>query len=81
MLALMKMIWRSWKRLVHGLNGAISWTLMSIAYIIAIGPVATYFIVTRTDLTDRGLGDTEAESYWISLPPDEDDIRRAQRPW
>jgi hypothetical protein len=81
MLALMKTTWRTWKGMVHGLNAAISWTLMSIAYVSALGPVASYFLITRTDLTDRGLGDTEADSYWLNMPPDEDDIRTAQRPW
>lgn len=77
----MKTIWRSWKRVVHGLNAGIAWTLMTIAYFTAIGPVAAWFKLTGADLTDRGLGDTEADSYWLDVPPDEEDIRRAQRPW
>lgn len=54
---------------------------MSIAYFTAVGPVACYFLLTRTDLTDRGLGDEASESYWLNIPPNEDDIRTAQRPW
>lgn len=81
MLSAMKTIWRTWKGLVHNLNTVISWTLMSIAYFTAVGPVACYFLLTRTDLTDRGLGDEASESYWLNIPPNEDDIRTAQRPW
>ena len=80
MLAFMKLLWRKWKQVVHGINGAISFTLMSIAYITGLGPVAVYFKLTRADLIDRGLK-SERESYWLSLPPDTDDIRRVQRPW
>ena len=43
--------------------------------------MASYFLITRADLTDRGLGDAEADSYWLNMPPDEDNIRSAQRPW
>jgi hypothetical protein len=80
MLAFMKLLWRNWKRVVHGINGAISYTLMSTAYVIALGPVAIYFKLTRADLIDRGL-QAERESYWLELPQDTDDIRRVQRPW
>ena len=81
MLPLLKIIWKRWKRLTHGLNTAISWTLMAITYVIAIGPVAVFFKLTRADLIDRGLGDTEADTYWQRVPPDDQDVRRAQRPW
>lgn len=80
MLAFMKLLWRNWKRVVHGINGAISFTLMSTAYVIGLGPVAVYFKLTRADLIDRGL-QPERESYWLQLPQDTDDIRRVQRPW
>ncbi|MFT5682479.1 MAG: hypothetical protein ACI8RZ_003397 [Myxococcota bacterium] len=80
MLAFMKLLWRHWKRVVHGINGAISFTLMSVAYILGLGPVAVYFKITRADLLDRGLAE-ELESYWQELPPDEDDVIRVQRPW
>lgn len=80
MLAFMKLLWRNWKKVVHGINGAISFTLMSVAYILGLGPVAVYFKITRADLLDRGLGEG-LESYWIELEPDEDDVVRVQRPW
>ena len=81
MLVLLKLLWRNWKKIVHGINGAISFTLMSVAYIIGLGPVAVYFKLTRADLIDRGLGAAELESYWLGMPMDEDDVRRVQRPW
>lgn len=80
MLAFMKLLWRNWKRVVHGINGAISFTLMSVAYILGLGPVAVYFKITRADLLDRGLGEG-LESYWIALEPDDADVVRVQRPW
>ena len=81
MLSLLKHIWRSWKRAVHGLNAAISWTLMAFTYWTAVFPVAIGFKLFRPDPTDRGLGDPEASSYWLTPRLDPQDIRRAQRPW
>ena len=80
MLAFMKLLWRNWKKVVHGINGAISFTLMSVAYVLGLGPVAVYFKLTRADLIDRGLA-PELETYWKPIPHDEDDVRRVQRPW
>ena len=81
MLAFMKLLWRNWKKVVHGINGAISFVLMSVAYVVGLGPVAVYFRIVRSDLIDRGLGDPELETYWLVVPLDEDDVRRVQRPW
>ena len=81
MLAVMKRLWWGWKKAVHGLNAAISWTLMSIVYWTAMFPVAMGFRVFRPDPTDRGLGDPEAASHWLPPREERQDVRRAQRPW
>ena len=33
------------------------------------------------DLIDRGLGDPRSDTWWHPLPPDDDNVRRVQRPW
>ena len=81
MLAFLKLLWKNWKRFVHGINSAISWVLMSATYITAVGPVAIAMKLARSPLLDRSLGDPESTTCWQPLPPDVDDIRRVQRPW
>ena len=81
MLWLMKRIWWRWKQAVHGINAAISWTLMSIVYWTAMFPVAVGFRLLRPDPTDRGLGDPDAASDWKMPRTERQDIVRAQRPW
>ncbi len=81
MLALMKRLWWSWKKAVHGINAAISWTLMSVVYVTAMMPVALGFKLFRPDPTDRGLGDPNAETQWQKPRSERQDIRRAQRPF
>lgn len=81
MLVLLKRIWKAWKGLTHNLNAAISWLLMTVTYVVAMGPVAIFFRLTRADLIDRGLGDPRSDTWWHPLPPDDDNVRRVQRPW
>lgn len=79
MLILMKRIWRGWKGLTHGLNKAISWTLMAVAYFVAVGPVAIWFKLFKPDPLDRQLGPPDAPTYGLPARMTRQDIRRAQR--
>lgn len=81
MLSALKAIWRGWKRAVHGLNAAIAFVLMSFVYWTTMMPVALGFKLFRPDPIDRGLGDPDAESYWLAPRDNGQDVRRAQRPW
>jgi len=81
MLTVLKKIWKKWKHFAHGLNAGISWVLMAIAYVLAMGPVALWFRIRKEDLIDRGLGPADATSYWLPVTDEEQDVRRAQRPW
>lgn len=81
MLDLLKTLWRSWKRAVHGLNTAISLTLMTVVYVVAMAPVALGFRVFRPDALDRGLGSPDATTFWKPVGDLRQDVRRAQRPW
>ena len=81
MLSVMKALWRRWKGLAHGIIRAQNWLIMVVAYGVGMGPVAFIMLVRGEDLIDRCLGDLEGETYWLSLPAEEQDIRRAQRPW
>ncbi len=80
-LSMMKTIWRRWKGFAHGIIRAQNWTLMAIAYITAVAPVAIIMRLIDNDMTDRGLGDRESGSYWLKPMMSKEDIRRAQRPW
>lgn len=80
-LTLMKTIWRRWKGVAHGIIRAQNWFLMSVAYFVAVGPVAVVMRLKHKDLTDRGLGDPDSSTYWLDPAMGQQDIRRAQRPW
>ena len=80
-LTLMKIIWRRWKAVAHGIIRAQNWFLMAVAYVVAVGPVSIVMRLTHKDLTDRGLGAPDLESYWLEPQMGPEDIRRAQRPW
>ncbi len=81
MLNLMKALWRRWKRFAHAIIRGQNWLVMAIAYVVAMGPVALIMRLKSSDLIDRGLGDPDADSYWIPMKDVEQDIRRSQRPW
>ena len=81
MLRMMKALWRRWKGLAHGIIRVQNWLVMAVAYLIAMGPVAFFMRLKGADLIDRGLGDSDSESYWIVMSDERQDIRRSQRPW
>lgn len=81
MLSLMKSIWRSWKRAVHGINAAISMTLMSVAYVVAVTPVALFMKISRGDPLDRGESDMSLPTFGKAARFRVETIRSAQRPW
>ncbi|MDP6934148.1 MAG: hypothetical protein QGG40_14580, partial [Myxococcota bacterium] len=77
MLELLKLIWRKWKGVAHGLVHAQSWVLMAIAYWSAVFPVSVYFRLFRSDPTDRGLGEEGALTHGKVLELERQDILRA----
>ena len=81
MLSLMKSIWRYWKRAVHGINAGISWVLMTLAYVIAVAPVAVYFKMFKDDPLDSGETDMSKASFGQPARFKVETIRTAQRPW
>lgn len=81
MLELLKLLWRRWKGLAHRIIALQNWIVMAIAYAVGMGPVALIMRMKHDDLIDRGLGDTEGPSYWLNLTREDQDIRRAQRPY
>jgi len=80
-LALMKTIWRRWKKIAHGIIRAQNWLLMAIVYVVAVAPVAIVMRLMFSDMTDRGLGEADLETYWLEPGMAPEDIHRAQRPW
>jgi len=81
MLALLKTLWRHWKGLAHRIIAAQNWIIMAVAYAVAMGPVSLIMRIKNPDLIDRGLGDESWDSFWLPLNHEQEDIRRAQRPW
>ena len=81
MLGLLKLLWRNWKGLAHRIIAAQNWLVMAIAYGVGMGPVAIIMRIKHDDLIDRGLGDPDCESYWLPMTTEQQDIRRAQRPY
>ncbi len=81
MLHLLKMLWRRWKGMAHRIIAGQNWLVMAIAYAVGMGPVAVVMRIKYDDLIDRGLGDPNSDSYWIPLALEQQDIRRAQRPY
>lgn len=67
--------------MAHRIIAAQNWLVMAIAYAIGMGPVAVVMRIKHDDLIDRGLGDPDSASYWIPLRLENQDIRRAQRPY
>ena len=67
--------------MAHRIIAAQNWLVMAIAYAIGMGPVAVVMRIKHDDLIDRGLGDPDSDSYWIPLALEQQDIRRAQRPY
>ena len=75
----LKFLWRSWKGVIHRINSVIAFVLMSVAYIIALAPVAIGFKILRRDLTDRGDADPDIKSFWGTFAQEELDIQLVQR--
>lgn len=81
MLGTMTALWRSWKRFAHGIIRAQNLILMSIAYIVAMGPVSILIKLDRNRRLDRGPADPEAKTYGLPAKVPPSDVRRAQRPY
>ncbi len=67
--------------MAHRIIAGQNWLVMAIAYAVGMGPVAVVMRIKYDDLIDRGLGDPNSDSYWIPLALEQQDIRRAQRPY
>ena len=79
MIAIMKFLWRRWKKLVHKINDVIAFLLMGFTYLFAVAPVAMFFKLTGQKLLDRSLGESSLKSYWLPKKETEQNIRRVQR--
>ena len=64
MLALMKRIWRGWKRVAHKIISAQNFVLMSGVYWFAVAPVALTLKLIRFKLLRTPVQNDEDESYW-----------------
>lgn len=64
MLALMKSIWRGWKRFAHKIISAQNFVLMAGVYWFAVAPVAIGLKLIRFRLLDTPVPSDDDDSYW-----------------
>lgn len=77
----MKWMWRRWKSIVHRINDVISFTLMTVTYLVAVTPVSLIMKAIYRDILDRGLGSPQTETYWLTVErrADADTVPGSQR--
>ena len=75
----LKRMWRKSKGRIHQINDVVAFLLMSLAYLIAVTPTAIIYKLINRDIIDRGLGDEESLSYWMTKMNEEQEIERVQR--
>lgn len=81
MLELFKRMWVGWNRGVRALLRLQTRAIMTVAYLLAIGPVAVVFRITGRTLLDRGPAPRGASTYWLARPNTEATMRDASRPF
>lgn len=60
----MRVAWRRWKALAHLVITAQNRVLMTLAYVVAVMPVALYLRARGRVLVPTELGPDDATSYW-----------------
>lgn len=80
-LALFKRMWLLWNRGIRGVMRLQSRVIMTVAWLLAIGPVALVFRVVGRTLLDRGPAPPGARSFWLTRPDTEATMKDASRPF
>jgi Saxitoxin biosynthesis operon protein SxtJ len=76
-MALLGKLWSLWKAFAHILGQVQTTILLSLVYLIAIGPIALLSRASGRDLLGRK--HNANRSYWVALPPVTADLERAQK--
>jgi hypothetical protein len=81
MLEIFKQLWVGWNRGIRAVMRAQSKAIMTVAYFLAIGPIAVLFRLTGRTLLDRGPAQADARSFWVPRNPVEASMKDASRPF
>lgn len=82
MIRSMKILWRGWKRLAHGIITAQNTILLGIAFVFGIGPTAIVLKLMGRSMIDREpVGEDTADSFWIPLESTKADMQKALKPF
>jgi hypothetical protein len=83
MLHAMKRIWRSWRKLAHGIITVQNTVMLGAVFFLGIGPTAVMAKLTGRKLLDRDSQDPDkpAESHWVPIEAPPADMQSAQRPF
>jgi hypothetical protein len=75
---ILRLTWRRWKAAAYQIGHVQTMILLSIVYLIAVGPIAVIGRLSGNDFL--GLRRSE-RSYWSSLPELTSSIERAEQPF
>lgn len=79
MLELFKRMWSGWNVGVRRFMAAQNATLMGVAWLLGIGPVALVLRLMQRDMLDRKLGAPDARSHWRARDGKPLDMQGASR--
>ncbi len=81
MLEIFKRLWAQWNRAVRAAARIQSESIMAVAYVLGIGPVAIAFRLLGRTLLDRGPAPVGATTFWLARPEGEATMKDASRPF
>ena len=81
MLELFKRMWVGWQGATRGILVAQNAVLMTVAYVLGLGPVALAWKVMRRSMLDRAPADPKAASYWRARKGTPMSMDEANRPF
>lgn len=79
MLELFKQMWAGWNRGIRGILWLQNTVLMTVAWVVAIAPVALVLKLMGRSMLDKAAADRAAPSYWNRRDPAPMDMGRAAR--
>lgn len=81
MLELFKRLWLGWNLGIRAVMRLQSRVIMTLAWVLAIGPTALVFRLMGKTLLDRGPADPAAKTFWLTRPGGEASMKDAARPF
>jgi hypothetical protein len=72
----LRKLWEGWKRIAHAIGTVQAKLVLSLLYLVVVGPVA---LVRRLAADPLGLRPAPQPTYWIPRPALDDTLERARR--